>query len=214
MGVNAKRMLLRAFFCALPGIFPASSAESPDLAPAVIVSETVIANLGSSPALPREPVGTEAAIRGNPLWSVPLTSLSATRDRPVFSPSRRPPPPPVVAAPYVPPPPPPPALPPESDHPLLTLLGTVAGETRGVGIFTKQNDKAPVNLRIGEDYQGWVLRAVRGRETIFEKNNRTATLALPSPEPPRMMDGDGRVVAPRGLVVAPSPTTDSDFWNR
>src|SRR5215831_17659551 len=36
--------------------------------------------------------------RGNPLWAVPLADLSATRERPIFSPSRRPPARPAVAA--------------------------------------------------------------------------------------------------------------------
>jgi hypothetical protein len=230
-------MLLRALFCALPGIAPASFAQSPDPAPAGIASETVIANLGPEPALHREPVRTEPAIRGNPLWSVSLASLATTRDRPVFSPSRRPPPPPVVAAPYVPPPPPP-APPPEPDHPLLTLLGIVASGSGGVGIFMRQSDQVWVNLGIGEGFQGWVLRTVRGRQAIFEKNDRMATLALPVPEPPQIKTSDGRVVAPKGFaaapangaptgfagaapgfarappVVAPSPTTDPDFWNR
>src|SRR5215813_8008992 len=39
--------------------------------------------------------------RGNPLWSIPVKTLAATRDRPIFSPSRRPPPAPVIAAPQV-----------------------------------------------------------------------------------------------------------------
>jgi hypothetical protein len=209
---NASRVLVRALLCALPGVAPAS-AETPDQAPAGTVTETVIANLGSQLTLPREPVATEQAVRGNALWSIPLTALSATRDRPIFSPSRRPPPPPpAIAAPYVPPPPPP-APPPEPDHPPLTLSGTVAGMTGGV-IFAKEKDNTPVKLRIGEDYQGWVLRAVRGREATFEKNNRTATLALPLPEPPRTIGGGGRTVVQRGLVVTPSPTTDPNFWNR
>src|SRR5262249_53698680 len=36
---------------------------------------------------------------GNPLWAIPLRSLSATRERPIFLPSRRPPAPRVVASP-------------------------------------------------------------------------------------------------------------------
>src|ERR1700721_2394532 len=32
---------------------------------------------------------------GNPLWAVPFSSLTVTRERPLFSASRRPPPPPV-----------------------------------------------------------------------------------------------------------------------
>ena len=50
----------------------------------------------------------------NPLWAIPLDSLTATRERPLFSVSRRPPPAPVAAAaPIVeaPPPPPPPSEP-------------------------------------------------------------------------------------------------------
>ena len=201
---NVKRMLVRALLCALPAIAPASADEFPDQVPAGTAAKTVVANLGPQPVLRSEPVATEPAMRGNPLWSIPLTALSATRDRPVFSPSRRPPPPPVVAAPYVPPPPPPPppAPPPEPDHPLLTLSGIVAGKTGGVGIFTKQNDNTPLKLRIGEDYQGWVLRTVRGREATFERNSQTATLALPLPEPLGIIDRDGRPVKPRGYSVA------------
>jgi general secretion pathway protein N len=138
-----------------------------------------------------------------------LTALSATRERPIFSPSRRPPPPQIVAAPHAPPPkPPPPAPPPEPDHPLLTLLGTLAGNTMGVGIFIDQNDNAPVSLRIGEAHRGWVLRAVRARETVFEKSDRTATLALPSPEQP------GPAAAPANRTPMPAPKLNSDFWNR
>src|SRR5262245_7427318 len=37
---------------------------------------------------------------GNPLWQIPVTSLSTTRERPIFSPSRRPPP--TVNAPIAP----------------------------------------------------------------------------------------------------------------
>jgi hypothetical protein len=216
---NANRTVLRAFVCALMGIAPTCAAESANQVPVGIATETVIADLGSAPAARGEPVATDAAIRGNPLWSIPIASLFATRDRPIFSPSRRPPPPPVVAAPYVPPPPqPPPAPPPEPDHPLLTLLGAVAGDTGGVGIFSEQKDKPPFNLRVGEGYQGWVLHTLRGREAIFEKNNQKATLALAGPETPQAipqpMAGNGRGAAPKGLVVAPSPTTDPNFWNR
>jgi hypothetical protein len=94
------------------------------------------------------------------------------------------------------------------------LLGAVTSDTGGVGIFSEQKDKPPFNLRVGEGFQGWVLRTLRGREAIFEKNNRKATLALAGPETPQTMAGNGRGAAPKGLVVAPSPTTDPNFWNR
>ena len=39
---------------------------------------------------------------GNPLWAIPLRALTVTRDRPIFSPSRRPPAAAVIAAPAPP----------------------------------------------------------------------------------------------------------------
>ncbi len=48
------------------------------------------------------PAGAERAIRGNPLWSIPLRELNATRDRPLFTPSRRAPAPVVANAPRLP----------------------------------------------------------------------------------------------------------------
>src|SRR5215510_16368096 len=68
--------------------------------------------------------------RGNPLWAIPLNTLTATRARPIFSSSRRPPPPAIVAAPYVPPPPPPASR--EPERPPLALVGTVAGGNEGL----------------------------------------------------------------------------------
>jgi general secretion pathway protein N len=64
--------------------------------------------LGPVPgALGRGPITNESTgvaakadpVNGNPLWGVTLHSLSATRERPIFAPSRRPPPAPLLAAP-------------------------------------------------------------------------------------------------------------------
>ena len=109
---------------------------------------------------------------------VALSALSNTRERPLFSPSRRPPAPAVVAAPPGSAPPPP--KPAEPDHPLLTLVGTVVGETESMGIFADQTTKQFIRLKTGQDHAGWKLRAVLGREVIFAKDKREATLALPA----------------------------------
>ena len=118
----------------------------------------------------------EQATTGNPLWAIPLKDLSATRDRPIFSPSRRPPPPAVAAAPYIPPRP---AKPSEPDRPQLSLVGTVAGDREGFGIFLDRASNAVLRLKTGEEHKGWVLREVRSREIVLEKGDKTATLALP-----------------------------------
>jgi general secretion pathway protein N len=95
----------------------------------------------------------ERALSANPLWAIPLTALSGTRDRPIFSSSRRPPAPavapavvPKVAA--VP-------KPREPERPPLSLVGTIASGDEGFGIFLDQSTKAALRLKVGEDYQGW-----------------------------------------------------------
>jgi general secretion pathway protein N len=115
--------------------------------------------------------------RGNPLWAIPLNTLTVTRARPIFSPSRRPPPPPIVAAPYVPPPP----RPVEPDRPQLTLVGTVSGEQEAFGIFLDQTANKVVRLKLGDLHGGWTLRQVRGREVMLQRKDEIVFLALPPP---------------------------------
>ena len=131
---------------------------------------------GFAASRPEKPEGGVSP--ANPLWSVPLTSLSITRERPLFSPSRRPPPPVVVAAPPVSPvQPPKPAVP---DRPPLTLVGTAVGATLSVGVFVDQETKSVVRLRTGESHAGWTLQVINGREAILERDRRQVTLALPA----------------------------------
>lgn len=125
-------------------------------------------------AAPAAPARTPSA---NPLWAVPLSRLSGTRDRPIFSPSRRPPPAAVVAEPAVKPAP----RKKEIEPPPLALVGTIASGDEGFGIFLDQSTKAALRLKLGEDYQGWKLRAIRGREVTMEKDEHEAVLALPQP---------------------------------
>jgi hypothetical protein len=116
--------------------------------------------------------------RGNPLWAMPLNTLTATRARPIFSPSRRPPPP-IVATPYVPPPQP--STPAEPDRPQLMLVGTVTGDTEAFGIFLDQGASKIVRLKLGDLHSGWILRQVRGREVMLQKHDEIIFLALPPP---------------------------------
>jgi hypothetical protein len=129
----------------------------------------------SSPA-PAAPA-SERALSVNPLWAMPLAHFSVTRERPIFSASRRPPPPAVapVAVPKVAVAP----KPKEPERPPLTLVGTAASDEEGFGMFLDQATKAVFRLRVGEDYQGWKLRSVQGRETTLEKDQRLVPLALP-----------------------------------
>jgi hypothetical protein len=129
----------------------------------------------ASPALAQ---AAEPPRPGNPLWAIPIKDLATTRERPIFSLSRRPPPPVVAATPYVPPPPPPKSV--EPQRPQLALVGTVVNATEGFGIFLDQASNTVVRLRLGEGHNGWILRSVQGREVMLERDRETAVLALPA----------------------------------
>ncbi|WJR79994.1 hypothetical protein [Bradyrhizobium sp. NP1] len=168
---------------ALPTDAPSLDAEVPPRADAPAGSSLWDTPAAPAPIVVRPPepppVAPSRTPSANPLWGIPLATLSATRERPIFSVSRRPPPPAVVAAPVVKPPPAP--KPPRIERPQLALVGTIAGGDESFGIFVDQATKAALRLRIGEDYQGWKLRAVQGREVTLERDQQTTTLSLPQP---------------------------------
>jgi hypothetical protein len=182
----------------LAALVAAGAAASPCLAatPSALDSNTLQPTLGApglepappsySPppdtadqARPRLAVPGAREPRGNPLWGTSVKSLTATRERPLFVPSRRPPPPAVAG-----PPAPPPvraAPPPEPDNPRLALVGAIAGEREGIGIFLDERTRDIVRLKTGENHLGWVLTSVKGREATLSKDQETVLLSLPSP---------------------------------
>ena len=162
-----------AVVCWFPVELSAQSApEKPPLAPIEIGTGGAVA----SAAAP--------AAEGNPLWSIPISTLSATRDRPLFSPSRRPPPPiltierPVSEA----TPPAPPAPPP------FSLVGTIIGENSRIGIFFDENTKTTTRIRQGDGEAGWIVRTIDPHSAVVEANGRMVTLVLPQPS---ATDGPG-----------------------
>lgn len=163
--------------------------------------------------------GDSVQHRGNPLWGTPLNLLAATRDRPIFSPSRRPSLP-IPAAPVALTPAAPTPISTEPEQLPLKLLGTITGGENGIAICLNPSNNDVLRVRTGESFEGWTLRSVRGREVAFEKASRHVVLALPSPDdsqppagtsppapiiavtqapapgPGSWMDGDGQMIAP------------------
>jgi len=135
--------------------------------------------LASPPAIP----AAEHLPEGNPLWAIPLGRLTATRERPLFAPTRHPPPIATgakpVAAPMAPPP-----KPAEPEKPQLSLLGTVSGggAAAGVGLFIDSSSKTVLRLKAGENHKGWVLRAVRPHQVELAGGLDSAVLDLPPPD--------------------------------
>ena len=136
-------------------------------------------NTEQLPAAPTDAGARQPPPGGNPLWGIPISALDATRERPIFSASRRPPMPLVVAqrvAAALPPP-----KPAEPEQPLLTLVGTAIGAPINVAVVLDRTTKTLVRLRVGEAISGWILRSVDPRTMTVEKNSQTVTLALPAP---------------------------------
>jgi len=131
---------------------------------------------------------------GNPLWGIPMSVLTATRERPVFSPSRRPPAPPAEPTPAVEAPPPPPA---EPEQPLFTLVGTATGETANVAVVMDQSTRNLVRVKVGETVSGWQLRSIDQRAMTVEKNERRVTLTLPAAPGSAAPDSTGAPEAER-----------------
>ncbi len=115
------------------------------------------------------------SVAANPLAIWSLDRLSATRERPLFAPTRRPPPPPPPAAPVArqveaPPPPAPP--------PTLVVLGIVsdAEGTRAM-LRTQASDKV-VRARLGDDIGGWKVTEIEPRRVTLSHDDRSVSYAL------------------------------------
>ena len=174
-----------AVLCAVAGMSGISAATSSrmdilsdDAAPGAAESVDVgaVRPIAQPAQAPSKPIP-----RGNPLWSVPLSALTATQERPIFSAMRRPPPRAVAASPAeeVNVPAPPRLL--EAPPPLL-LLGAVVGEGEAIAIFVNRTDQKVVRLRQGESLGGWSLTEVQPREVTLKQGDRSEVLALQRPD--------------------------------
>jgi hypothetical protein len=132
------------------------------------------------PDVTAKPTETPTVV-ANPLWAIPLSALTATRTRPLFTPSRRPPAPVVASVPVAAPRAPQPTPRAVPQHSNLTLVGTVASENEGVAVFIDTTTRDTVRLRTGEGHSGWILQSVERSVATLQKGDQTETLAMPRP---------------------------------
>jgi general secretion pathway protein N len=112
----------------------------------------------------------------NPLWSAPLEALSATRDRPLFSPSRRSP----SVAPSDPLPQKQEALAPLApERPALKLVGTIVSSDKSVAILQGSSPESMLRLRVGQNSDGWLVQKIGLRSIVVEKGSQSVQLELP-----------------------------------
>ena len=126
--------------------------------------------------------GSKPLPSGNPLWSVPLSVLTATQERPIFSVSRRPSQRAVVAPPVDQVPAVVPQKAAEPESPPLALIGAVVGDSDAIAVFFDRTSQKIVRLRPGESHAGWLLSSVLPREVTLEKADRAEVLVLKSPD--------------------------------
>jgi general secretion pathway protein N len=131
----------------------------------------------AKPVPPVEPAAVKAEPAANPLWVIPLSAFTETRSRPIFLASRRPPQAVTVAKPAVVAAPSP--KPVEPIQPQLSLVGTIVGSGRRVGIFVNSADKSTFQLKTGDKHNGWVLRSVETHQVELANGLDTAVLKLP-----------------------------------
>jgi general secretion pathway protein N len=118
----------------------------------------------------------------NPLEALPLDALTATRERPLFRPTRRPPPPVPVAAPA--PEPPPDAAPVAvAESPPFDLVGAVVGKDTAIALLRNRATNQILRLRPGDDAEGWRVATIGSRTVALERDGRTQSLALLATSP-------------------------------
>jgi hypothetical protein len=128
--------------------------------------------LGSDAAVAEQQQLSAAAL-SNPVAAQSLDELSATLDRPLFSPSRHPPappPPPAMQAAAPPAPPPPP--------PNMLLFGVVMDGEGARALVRTGADKKILRAQIGDDIDGWKVSQIEGRKVVLSLDGRFATFTL------------------------------------
>jgi hypothetical protein len=118
----------------------------------------------------------------NPLAAQSLERLSATVDRPLFSPSRRPPASPVAKAPE-------PLAPPAP--PDLVLSGIVMDGERALAVVRIGAEKKILHAQLGDNIGGWTVSQIEGRRLVLSLDGRSATFTLFNREVDQRISGDG-----------------------
>jgi hypothetical protein len=165
-------------------------------------------SLGMADRVAAQPRQEESvAIVANPLQWISLNRLPVTRDRPLFSPSRRPPT--IIEATSTPPPPPPlPPLVPVAP-PSLTFFGTFeSNEEVGADVQTGPNGNATI-VRFGSYIEGWRVTEISRYRLVLSLDDRTAEFTLFSPKG----SGSQPTINQRTRAGEPQPRLDAAGQN-
>jgi len=148
---------------------------------------------------PAPPKNLDGVTLSNPLVAQSIERLSATLDRPLFSPSRRrAPTPPVARNPETPTPPPSP--------PNLVLSGVVMDGASARVVVLVGAEKRILRAEIGDEIGGWTVSQISGRSLVLSLDHRSATFTLSNRDIDQRISGDGTASkALEGSANAPQP---------
>jgi general secretion pathway protein N len=133
---------------------------------------------------------SSAALK-NPLAVHSFGELTATRDRPLFSPTRRPPPPPASAEAEGPPPPAPP--------PAVLFSGVIMDTKGALAILRADASARATYVRVGDVVSGWKVGQIERRKLTLSLDGRSATFTL--------FDHDKSPVQQQQSAEVPRPQT-------
>jgi hypothetical protein len=135
------------------------------------------AEVNATDTIPQAALGSDLAI-ANPIAALPLDIFSATRDRPLFSPSRRPPPAPMsddLASSE----PVPPALPaPPPDIVLVGIVTQAHGSFSVVRTGTQAGKGDSITIRVGDQIKGWTVTQIEPSRLFLSRDDRLAAFPL------------------------------------
>jgi type II secretory pathway component PulC len=144
---------------------------------------------------------SDGATLSNPLAAQSMERLSATLDRPLFSPSRRGVlTPPVNRDPETPTPPQPPP------PPNLVLSGVVMDGASARVVVLVGAERKIQRAQVGDEIGGWTVSQIAGRNVVLSRDGRFATFSLFNRNTDQPMSGDGTASKVlEGSANAPQP---------
>lgn len=143
----------------------------------------------------------------NPLAALSLDHLRATRDRPLFDPTRRPPPPPVVPVVHE-------AVAPVTivAPPDVVLIGIVTDQVGARAVVRNNRSGKLIRAQSGDEIEGWKVTLIEPRRLVLSHDDRSVDLALFAAP----AAGTGTAPSPRtgpnsAGVAAPAVTKQSNY---
>jgi len=168
---RGKFVLATVAVCAAVGVSLVAASDRPPTAGEPDMARNVLSALAPTDQQPLAPRQSSAKTPSLP--GMPLAGLRITRERPIFTPSRRPPLPPSPSQPQ--------PVADDSSHPGFTLIGTIAGGAAEAMAILRDSGSQVIKLKKGESHLGWILQAVDGREATLQKGPRNAVLMIAMP---------------------------------